>query len=220
VNPITTVRLPEHGAEYRMWYSPCKIGRAAAASGNLYERPFLDWIAEQHFSGSALDIGANILNHGLWMHFVCGLNVVAFEPVIPHVARANAALNGVLGKGIDVRDYALGATPGVGYHVAKGEIKSGTSKQSTDETFDIRRLDDEYLPNNVAFVKVDVEGYEASVLRGGEVFLAAQRPVLAVESWTPQTDKDIAYVLTPLGYAKSKVFGGRGKAPMQIWEPM
>ena len=104
-----------NGKSFRMWNEPGKIGRAMAA-GSLYERPFLDWIYEQRFEGAALDVGANTGGHMLWMAEICGLYVVGFEPVLPHVARANAALNGSLGRNVEVRDYALGDVPSVAHH--------------------------------------------------------------------------------------------------------
>lgn len=217
-NPIYSFHHPESGVTYEMWYSPDKIGRAFA-SGKLYERPFLDWIYAQNFQGTALDVGANIGNHTLWMHLVCRLNVVAFEPVLPHVVRANALINGAWDDGIEVRDYALGDATGVGFHRAKGVVHQGESLQSTDESFQIKRLDDVWVPGNVSFVKIDVEGMEASVLRGGVGTLALQRPVIATEEWDTLCSEAVAAVLQPLGYTKHETFGGRGKAPMQIWRP-
>lgn len=208
----------ERSATYRMWYSPDKIGRAFA-SGSLYERPFLDWIYEQQFTGTALDVGANIGNHSLWMHFVCNLDVVAFEPVIPHVVRANAHLNGVLNRGVWVYDFALGDVPGVGYHVAKGEISRGKSKQSTDETFEIKRLDSLDMPHDISFIKIDVEGHEPNVLAGGVQLIQAQRPVIATEEWTPLASKKVGDILRPLGYRPAETFGGKGRAPMVCWRP-
>ena len=213
---------PPNGESYDMWYSPDKIGRAFA-SGKLYERPFLDWIYEQEFEGTALDVGANIGNHALWMHFACGLDVIAFEPVIPHVVRANAHLNGALDNGIWVYDFALGDVPSVGHHKAKGVIVPGESAQSTDESFEIKRLDDaNYDTMNageVAFIKIDVEGFEPNVLNGGRNFIQRHRPVIATEEWGPAASKAVAGVMRPLGYKPVESFGGRGKAPMQVWRP-
>lgn len=222
-DPINEFYHP-NGKSFRMWYSPDKIGRQFA-SGNLYERPFLDWILEQNFQGAALDVGANIGNHMLWMHHICGLYVVGFEPVLPHVARANAALNGSLlgdrysSGGIEVRDYALGDVPSVAHHKAKGVIVPGTSNQTTDETFEIKTLDSVPLPENVSFCKLDIEGMEANALRGGRMFLQEHRPVLAVEEWGPAASAEIAKVLLPLGYRTAEKFGGRGKAPVHVWRP-
>lgn len=218
-NPIYSFHHPESGVTYEMWYSPDKIGRAFA-SGKLYERPFLDWIYAQNFQGTALDVGANIGNHTLWMHLACRLNVVAFEPVLPHVVRANALINGAWDDGIEVRDYALGDATGVGFHRAKGVVHQGESLQSTDESFQIKRLDDVDLPSDVAFVKVDVESFEPAVLRGGVQFLAQQRPVLAVEENTSEATREVSDVLLPLGYFRGQTFGGkRGQATVAIWRP-
>lgn len=207
-----------HDATYSMWYSPCKIGRAFR-SGTPYELPFLQWIYDQEFEGVALDIGANIGNHTLWMALVCDLDVTAFEPVLPHVVRANAELNGVLGWGVHVYDCALGDVPSTAHHKAKGVIVPGTSEQSTDETFEIKRLDDLGLTERTAFWKVDVEGFEPQVLLGGRNMIMRDQPVIACEQWGPAADKAVEGVLRPLGYHPDEKFGGRGKAPMTCWRP-
>jgi FkbM family methyltransferase len=213
IPPINEWIDPVTGWGYRMWYSPDKIGRSFA-SGTIYERPLLEWIRDQNFQGAALDVGANIGNHALWMKYICGLDVVAFEPVLPHVIRANDALNGGY---IDVRDYALGDVPSTAHHKGKGVITPGTSNESTDESFEIKRLDDIPLPDHVAFCKIDVEGFEPNVLRGGVQFLREHKPVLAVEQWGPAASAEVAKVLRPLGYVEREKFGGRGRAPMQVW---
>lgn len=202
-----------------MWYSPDKIGRHVA-KGTLYERPFLDWIYEQQFEGLALDIGSNIGQHTLWMAAICELDVVAFEPVLPHVTRANAHLNDLLDDGIWVHDCALGDVPSTAHHKAKGVIVPGESSQSTDESFEIKTLDS-LMPgqSDTSFIKIDVEGFESKVLWGARNFLATNTPVIATEEWGPAATKSVSAVLRPLGYKPEEKFGGRGKAPMQIWRP-
>lgn len=217
MNPINSF-THESGVSYSMWYSPDKLGRMFA-EGKIYERPFLDWIREQDFTGTALDVGGNIGTHSLWMHFVCGLDVIAFEPVIPHVTRANAHLNGVLDRGIRVFDYALGDVPGLAHHKGKGVICSGKSAQSTDELFEIRRLDDQAIGygDGISFMKLDCEGYEPNVLQGARVTIQYFKPVIATEEWGPAASKAVGAVLRPMGYRPSETFGGRGKAPMTAW---
>lgn len=58
----------------------------------------------------------------------------------------------------------------------------------------VRRLDD--LGTRPFFVKIDVQGFELQVLRGGRETLAAHRPALLIE--TP--DEAIAQFLRELGY--------------------
>ena len=212
-----TYRHANTGRSFSFWNAPDKITRHMAA-GHLYERPFLDWILAQQFSGCVLDIGANVGQHTLWMAAICGLDVVSFEPVIPHVTRANVHLNPHIHEKVRVMDVALGDVPGAAHHKAKGVIVPGTSVQSTDEAFDIVRLDELELPPT-SFWKLDIEGFEANALRGAQQTIYNQRPVIATEEWDAAATKEISKILVPMNYKRVKTFGGRGRAPMAIWQP-
>lgn len=219
MKPEGTSWQKHHGVTYGMWDSLDKIGRHFT-EGRLYEQPLLEWIYEQPWTTDsvALDIGANIGNHALWMAKVCGLRVVAFEPVIPHVLRANAHLNGLLGSDLfEVHDCGVGHRTGTYHHVGKGVLKPGLSKESTDEVCRIETLDS-FQFENVDFIKIDVEGMEASVLLSGVNTLRRYKPVLAIEAWETADMYAQKEILYPLGYKKTGVqFGGRGRAPMNIW---
>jgi len=126
----------------------------------------------------AVDVGGHV---GLWsMQLVRQFEVVhAFEPVAAFRAcfERNVAGNGVV-KHI-LYPCALGAAAGSvsmavdpadtgGTHVAgAGDI----SMRTLDE-FEFARLD---------FIKIDCEGYELEVLRGAELTLRENRPVVIVE---------------------------------------
>lgn len=213
---IGTTEFLYNNAHYRMWNSPDKIGRMFR-TGNIYERPLLEWVKAQRFRGVAVDVGANIGNHTLWMAAVCGLKVYAFEPVLPHVVRANVALNPHLHSKIVVFEYGLGSTAGTFHHTGKGVLQPGQSDQSTDEVVEVRLMDDLVPRASVAFIKIDVEGMEVDVLRGAQAVLQSSRPVLAIEEWEQETTESVRSLLAPLGYARVAAFGGRGRAPMGIW---
>jgi FkbM family methyltransferase len=219
------VALPElinshtaHGVEYEMYYSPCKIGRHFAA-GTLYELPMLEWIyqwSQGREDSVVLDVGANIGNHTLWMAKVCGFQVHAFEPVMPHAVYANVVLN-ELQNDVTVWPCGLGSEPGKFYHEGKGVLKPGQSKQSTDETFEILRLDELGI-ENVALMKIDVEGMELDVLRGGLTTIERDRPVILTEEWEMSTTNAIQRLIGRFGYKRVHGFGGKGKAPVGVWE--
>jgi FkbM family methyltransferase len=68
----------------------------------------------------------------------------------------------------------------------------------------VERLDDQdlsFLPaGRVGFVKMDVEGHEAAVLRGGRTLLAEQRPSVLLEVWGGPAGRAALDELAALGY--------------------
>lgn len=66
----------------------------------------------------------------------------------------------------------------------------------------VKTLDD-FGFTDVAFIKIDVEGHEPAVLRGGRALLAANHPVLLMElelRHNPSAFEEVRAVLDPLGY--------------------
>ncbi len=129
---------------------------------------------------------------------------------------------------VTVRNVALGDEPGTfTLHVPsyRGYVFDGLASLDEDEArgwlrgrvlgYDERhlrveavrcevvRLDD--LGLDPAFVKLDVQGFEAHVLRGGTATIARCRPVLLVETPVPE----VRDVLDGLGYRPHGYTGGR-----------
>lgn len=150
-----------------------------------------------------LDIGANV---GLWTVPLAvraagrGRRIVAFEPVPANVdrLRANVALNG-LDDVVTIHPFALSDRPGVARISLREDFRAGATSGNAalviDDGLDaryrtievrLRCLDDvaSSLPGPVAVVKIDVEGHEDHVLRGGRRTIAADRPVIVAE-WNP-----------------------------------
>jgi FkbM family methyltransferase len=193
------------------------IGRAIVIDG-LYERDLLELLATQVFPGLcrpkavALDVGANIGNHTVFFsrHFQ---HVIAFEPnpVAQHILRANILFNGC--ADVDVVDYGLGKRneelflniPAGNLGAATFCTDQGVSKGSVKCT--LKRGDDvvtELLPEgaSIAFVKIDVEGFELDVIDGLAQTLNAHQPVVAFESHSSGTShggRAIARRLQALG---------------------
>src|SRR5690606_5148952 len=84
--------LEAHGQRIRLQDRPGVISRAWKR-GEPYESPLLEHIYLQGFRGLALDVGANVGNHALWLSVVCGLKTVAFEPIHHDALRQNVRLN-------------------------------------------------------------------------------------------------------------------------------
>lgn len=148
-----------------------------------------------------VDVGANIGVYTVVLASLCGASgeVHAFEPV-DHVRRKlwrNLYVNGV--RNAHVNPCALGeklATVGMN-QVKEGEYRAGTSTLTMNENivrmgpakFERREVAmttlDAYVVDRaltrLAFVKVDVEGYEINVLAGAEHTLTTLRPAVLME---------------------------------------
>lgn len=129
-----------------------------------------------------LDIGANIGTISQALEF-SGFTVEAFEPQ-PEVFEL--LCQNFKGK---THNVALGRTagttvmPNVDYsqHNNFGGLSCGmTSKSRGAIKVPMRRLD-EYGFNNVGLMKIDVEGYEEEVLRGGLETIKRCNPILYLE---------------------------------------
>ncbi len=163
------------------WYCGVPIGLADDALSHL--RPG-DW---------AVDVGANI---GIVTGQMCRAvgttgRVTALEPIPVNVDRLQAlkSRNGL--TQLDIHPVAAGAAAG------RQQIRLAPDSNSGWASFSASWLDsgsleveiqplDALLPQvaqgrRVAFMKIDVEGYEFEVLEGAQAVLAADRPVLVVE---------------------------------------
>lgn len=151
-----------------------------------------DWCLKNCEPKVALDIGANIggVTHTMVQK---GWEVHAFEPVpIPF-----AELNFRFGKDSRVKCHNLGMSD------KEGELKDATVcitwTLGTPETtglsvkpeyngyphFDVKLTTiDKYVSDNnlkIGFIKLDVDGYELKVLKGGEKTIREQMPPMLIE---------------------------------------
>lgn len=137
---------------------------------------------------TALDIGAHV---GLWSRVLAYYfqQVIAFEPVPEHVACFHDNLADL--KNVELHQIALGAVAGP----VKIEItpeNSGNAhigKGANGITVPLERLDDLGLPPSIDFIKIDVEGFEEAVIRGGEQLIRKQQPVMVVEQKLGNAEK-------------------------------
>jgi FkbM family methyltransferase len=148
---------------------------------------------------------------------------IGFEP-LPALA---AALRQRL-PGVEVREVALGDTPGTApfVHVLDRPGWSGLRARPTPDgeatrtkTIEVavQRLDDALPAGSVpALVKIDVEGAELGVLEGARATLTAHRPLIVFEHGLGSADHygtspgDVHDLLSGLGY---RVFDLQGNGP-------
>lgn len=139
----------------------------------------------------ALDIGANYGVYALSMAQVVGPTgrVWAFEPSSSTASflAASVAANGF--GHLTVLRYALSDTVGEGRLAVRSNTEFGTLIDAADETIltepvSIKTLDsltDLLGREDIAVVKIDVEGKEANVLAGGASFFAMHSPLVQYE---------------------------------------
>lgn len=171
----------------------------------------------------AVDVGANLGIHALVLAACVGDGgkVHAFEP-LPSIGtrlEENLKLNGV--TNVDLHREALGSTLGdvvfdsnpSDFNIGKGRVTP-----QGDITVPIGTLDDrlgtETLP--VSMIKIDTEGHELEVLKGGVNIMKNQRPVVVMEFNPGEYALRDVQDRVPPGYAFFKLaeYSERGGKPI------
>ena len=133
----------------------------------------LPWIKQ---FGLALDVGAHC---GLWSRVLVRMfrSVEAFEPVPRHI---ECFVRNVP----DARFHAFALGAGA-CRVAMHQDLSASGNSAIDRDgslmVDMRPLEDFDVGARVDFIKIDCEGFEKSVVQGGEYLIKASRPCILVE---------------------------------------
>lgn len=161
------------------------IGELVRTSHRPYEHDLLRALRVLLPPGALIaDVGANIGNHT--MYFAAhGFRVHAFEPNPDAVEylRRNVLINR-FGDLVQVHAVAAGDHAGTAsVALGESEMRLGMAR-SLPGAGDIPlvRLDDLLGDEEVALIKIDVEGAEASVVRGAASIIARDKPVIVVET--------------------------------------
>ena len=161
-----------------------------------------------------LDIGASL---GLWSlplgRAACsrGGRLWCFEPNPENLPWLEANIDrNDLRPVAEVHAVALGARTGtarLGYREHGGGNGALLDMGSADSVaVSVARIDDFDFPQRVSFVKMDVEGFELDVLRGGRALIGRDRPAIFGEfsaAWLRLREEDLAAglsVVTALDY--------------------
>ena len=207
---MTVCTISAYGRSYRIVDPGGRVG-SKVIRGEPYERQLLVDVHQQARPGTALDVGAHVGNHTLYMAAITGLRVHAFECHAPTAdrLRGNVELNPTLD--IDVHDYALGSAKGTGSLTAGRWVEFDPTRDDNGHldpddagTVEVRVFDDEFHVDDLSIVKVDVEGTEAQVLVGMVDHLDRCSPLVYAETHSADAHDAIAAVLEPLGYSMTR----------------
>lgn len=146
---------------------------------------------------TSLDIGANIGNHALIIA-LHSANLIAFEPIdfIYKTLQENLIINNIqhanaVNAGLSDQE----ASPNI-FVALNGNLGSSSLEASevASEPTQIKIIrGDDYIQNNhiqdIDFIKMDIEGHEASALLGLENTIEAYQPLILLE-WNNKNTKD------------------------------
>ncbi len=153
------------------------------------------------FSGKlCLDIGANIGAITQMLAFN-GLETIAFEP--------QPAVFGLLSRNFSGCSYNVGLSslagsmkmPRVDYSMKGNFGGLGVNQRSSLGTIDVEvRTLDSYNFTDVGFIKIDVEGHEIDVLRGGYETIMLSRPIMYIEDDRTENSGALRQMIHSLDY--------------------
>lgn len=174
--------FPSHEQHLPAWMATPKARMIINGRPAYQGKKQLAAIAECGLRGrmnTAIDVGGHI---GLWSYNLAHSfqRTVAFEPVADHRAcfERNCEL-GLAAGAISLYAFALGMNEGsVSIHTAP--TSSGDSWVKGAGDIPMRTLDSFNL-EHVDLIKIDCEGYEENVIRGGLQTITTWRPVIMVE---------------------------------------
>lgn len=153
------------------------------ATGNIYAglHEFHDMAFALHFLRAEdvfADVGANVGSYTMLASGVAGARSIAFEPD-PYTAerlQRNVELNGLSGR-VDIRVTAVGDNIGwiafsIGLDTANRVVARGDPGA---RSVPVTTLDAALNGQSPALLKLDVEGYEAEILRGAGATLTNEK---------------------------------------------
>jgi len=154
-----------------------------------------------------LDIGSNIGNHTLFFANECNAKkIYCFEPMeeVSFIWKRNIQINNLENK-VELFRCALGEKAGNATGKIAESNMGGTQMRlvSTGE-IEVRQLDDFDFGEKIGFIKIDVEGMEFQVFKGGLGFLKRDMPYILCEIWEKNLVK-VLPLMESIGYQWEKI---------------
>ena len=178
------------------------------ATGNIYcclhEYTDMRFVLDTLRSGDLfVDIGANVGSYTVLASKVCGAHAVSVEPDPGTVRslRRNVEVNGITGK-VRIVGSALGSTSGnASFTIGRDTMNRVAKPEDTNvRTLKLSTLDDIMNGETPTLIKIDVEGYEAEVFRGGQATL--NNPTLKAII-TETLDQEVLEILSKAGFKEA-----------------
>ena len=170
-----------------------------------------EYLLKTRVGGTMLDVGANVGFYSL-VASLCFKRVYAFEPCSTTFSRLEKNIRLSMKNHIHACPLGLSSRSGKtlmrifeanpGNNTIEKLHTSEVMHNYTHEEIDIITLDEvatKFELEQVNFIKIDVEGHEAEVLRGAQETLRRWRPQLFIECHTNRSLKTCAAAL-PEGY--------------------
>lgn len=149
-----------------------------------------------------LDLGANIGSYTVLASSVCGARSIAIEPDPGTVLRLrrNVQANGIADR-VEIIETALGAATGVARFSIGLDTTNRVVADTSQNSREVRLASLDCIVGHLRpiMIKMDVEGYEAEVLKGARETLKMES-LLAVETET--SDREVISALREAGFAR------------------
>lgn len=174
----------------------------------FYEQGMLDYIASLNLQGVAIDIGAHVGNHTVYFATKCGFSrIEAFEP---NPEAFDVLVENTNGMPVVAREVALSYRKKFNAKLVPDlKDRSGRTKVDMSQKGNVVCLTLDGIFNRyngkISLIKIDVEGMEVDVLKGGKSIIEDHLPHLFVEHFG--NPSDILQYL-PKGYKVGKRFNG------------
>lgn len=183
------------------------IGRQLK-KGRFYESEmlaFIEELLEKIPRGGIIDAGANIGNHSIFFGAFTDHWVYAFEPshdnfeILCKNIAGNEKNNPIIAFNKALGDECKMVS------IDKTEGNRGMDSVVEGDTVEMVTLDGFMLDKTekCVLIKIDTEGYESKVLRGGLKLIERDSPYIFAEAKTKEERTDIDKILIPLGYRRS-----------------
>lgn len=208
---LNCLKKQQAKAKVKFWTMPFDAICVAQILHGFYEKNLLSGICEltKDKDGVALDIGANIGNHTLYLAQEFDY-VVAFEPVPRNcwILKANLHLNNIdnvalIERGLSNKNskMVVNNPDPENTNTPLGEINSDAIGQTIVEVVvGDEQIEQLGLKNKIRVIKVDVEGHEPEVFDGLRRTIEKHRPIIFWEAFNMVEANKTREILEAIGY--------------------